>query len=223
MAQLGIIKKGNIKIAPATTSAAVVDINRTRTLDASLQELVEAQALGFPAFSEATAYAVGDKVFYDRRIYRFTTAHAAGAWNAAQVEAVSMQNLFEELPQNYVSVNQAQSFTEAQKTQARQNIDVEAVLVTTAREQVLVEAVAHLQTQIDGLRASMANMGNMKAETINTTEIPAVCDNPLITLAADAPAVAPRVAGALYIDTTNNNIYYAKSVTSNSTGWVKLV
>ena len=34
-------------------------------------------------FSTSTAYAVGDYCIYDGKLYRFTAAHAAGAWNAA--------------------------------------------------------------------------------------------------------------------------------------------
>ncbi|MBQ6403847.1 MAG: hypothetical protein IJI27_08075 [Oscillospiraceae bacterium] len=34
-------------------------------------------------FSTSTAYAVGDYCIYDGKLYRFTAAHVAGAWNAA--------------------------------------------------------------------------------------------------------------------------------------------
>jgi len=40
------------------------------------------------AFSTSTAYAVGDYVLYSNKLYRFTTAHSAGAWNSAQVSEV---------------------------------------------------------------------------------------------------------------------------------------
>lgn len=41
-------------------------------------------------FSTSTAYAIGDFVFYNRKLYRFTAAHAAGAWNAAHVTEVTI-------------------------------------------------------------------------------------------------------------------------------------
>jgi len=41
-----------------------------------------------PAFSAGTAYAVDDHVLYNGSIYKFTTAHPAGAWNATQVSLV---------------------------------------------------------------------------------------------------------------------------------------
>ena len=41
-------------------------------------------------FSASTAYAAGDHVYYDGTLYCFTTAHAAGAWNANHVTAVTV-------------------------------------------------------------------------------------------------------------------------------------
>lgn len=43
----------------------------------------------YPEFSEATAYAVGNVVIFEGKMYRFTSAHAAGVWDASQVEAWS--------------------------------------------------------------------------------------------------------------------------------------
>lgn len=40
----------------------------------------------YPEFSEAKAYAVGDVVLFEGKMYRFTSAHEAGAWDAGQVE-----------------------------------------------------------------------------------------------------------------------------------------
>ena len=40
------------------------------------------------AFSTGTAYAVNDIVAYDNNIWRFKTAHAAGAWNADHVDEI---------------------------------------------------------------------------------------------------------------------------------------
>lgn len=41
-------------------------------------------------FSASTAYAAGDHVYYDGTLYCFTTAHAAGAWNANHVTTVTV-------------------------------------------------------------------------------------------------------------------------------------
>lgn len=43
-------------------------------------------------FSTSTAYAVGDTVVYQGRLYEFTSAHAAGAWNASHVQAISIMD-----------------------------------------------------------------------------------------------------------------------------------
>ena len=42
------------------------------------------------AFSASVAYAIGDRVSYTSVVYVFTATHAAGAWNAAHVDAVSV-------------------------------------------------------------------------------------------------------------------------------------
>ncbi len=41
-------------------------------------------------FSASTAYAVGDYAIYNGSLYRFTTAHPAGAWNASHATAVQL-------------------------------------------------------------------------------------------------------------------------------------
>ena len=41
-------------------------------------------------FSTSTAYAAGAYCIYQGALYRFTTAHAAGAWNAAHVTEVKI-------------------------------------------------------------------------------------------------------------------------------------
>ena len=43
-----------------------------------------------PQFSASTAYTVGQYVFYNKKLYRFTAAHAAGAWNASHVTEVTV-------------------------------------------------------------------------------------------------------------------------------------
>ena len=43
-------------------------------------------------FSTSKAYAVGDMVMYDSKLYKFKTAHSAGAWNNTQVDAISVDD-----------------------------------------------------------------------------------------------------------------------------------
>lgn len=48
-------------------------------------------------FSESTSYAVGDVVTYNGQLYRFTTAHPAGAWNAEHVTPIG--DMFSQITQ----------------------------------------------------------------------------------------------------------------------------
>ena len=43
-----------------------------------------------PDFSTSTAYKAGDYVIYDGKLYKFTAAHAAGAWDASQAEIATV-------------------------------------------------------------------------------------------------------------------------------------
>ena len=45
------------------------------------------------AFSTSTAYADGDIVTYDHKLYKFKTAHSAGAWNSSHVDQISTTGL----------------------------------------------------------------------------------------------------------------------------------
>lgn len=48
-------------------------------------------------FSSSKAYAAGDYVVYSGQLYQFTTAHAAGAWNASHATAVQIADQVSEL------------------------------------------------------------------------------------------------------------------------------
>ena len=61
-----------------------------------------------PAFSDSTAYAIGQYVSYNDRFYRFTSAHAAGAWDSSQVIAVTVAG---EIPK--ILSNTANEFSDA--------------------------------------------------------------------------------------------------------------
>lgn len=88
-------RKTNNPQAPRTFAKLVVDSARSRTLDQSLLNLIERNALGFLPFSTVTAYAVGDECFYDRRLYKFTANKAAGAWDSTKVAEFSVKEYCE--------------------------------------------------------------------------------------------------------------------------------
>ena len=81
------------------------------------------------AFSTSTAYAVGDYVLYSNKLYRFTTAHSAGAWNSAQVSEVKTMDEVSSIKGDLSETVKftAQTLTEDQKAQARENIGAEGL------------------------------------------------------------------------------------------------
>ena len=89
-------KRGtNDPVALKTLDTLVKDTVRNQALSASLINLIERNALGFPPFSTVTAYAAGDIVFYDRRLYKFTAVKTAGAWDSTKVTEFSMKEYSE--------------------------------------------------------------------------------------------------------------------------------
>ena len=95
-------KQGKLKdfdgnyVSPVTTAALVYDAAKDQALSQTLYDTPDRNALGFPAFSTVTAYAEGDIVFYNNKLWKFTADHDAGAWNAAQVEAYSVKDLVDD-------------------------------------------------------------------------------------------------------------------------------
>lgn len=89
--------QGN-KIAPNTCSAAVLDEARNQGLSASLQALVERNALGYPAFTTTEPHTVGQVVFHDRKLWKFTAPLASGAaWDATKVREFSIKEYMDVL------------------------------------------------------------------------------------------------------------------------------
>ena len=89
----------------------VVDGNTVKYDYESLDNLPDASDLGAvsttdiaPTFSTSNAYAVGDYVFYSGTLYRFTSAHSAGAWNASHVTAVALGDDVDGLKTSFDSV-----------------------------------------------------------------------------------------------------------------------
>lgn len=53
-----------------------------------------------PLFNTSTAYAKGDCVIKDAVLYRFKTAHSAGAWNSSEVDAINLSEEVTDLKQD---------------------------------------------------------------------------------------------------------------------------
>lgn len=71
------------------------------TIPADYSDLMAAVA---PTFSTSSAYAAGAYVWYDGKLYKFTTAHTAGNWNSAEVTAAVFADDLAELKTNVYQV-----------------------------------------------------------------------------------------------------------------------
>lgn len=86
------------KVAPNTCSAAVLDEARSQGLSASLAALVERYVLGFAPFTTTQAHAVGERCFYDRRLWKFTAPLASGAaWDSSKVTDYTIVDLVNDM------------------------------------------------------------------------------------------------------------------------------
>ena len=86
------------KMLPETTTVMVTDVARGQALSASLLALVEKNALGFPDFTTTAAHPVGEEVFYDRKLWVFTSELAEGAaWDATKVREFSLKEYVDAL------------------------------------------------------------------------------------------------------------------------------
>ena len=84
--QQGYIKdiNGNKRL-PENTTTLVTDLAKNRALSASLELMIEKNALGYPSFTTTDDWAKDAVVFYDRKLWQFTAAHPAGAWTGNDV------------------------------------------------------------------------------------------------------------------------------------------
>ena len=94
----GYIKNyGGDKMLPQTTSTMVTDVAKEQALSATLADTPDKNALGFPAFTTVTAYSTGDKVYYNNKLWVFTTDHAAGEWDATEVSEFGLKEYIDDL------------------------------------------------------------------------------------------------------------------------------
>ena len=170
-------RQGNLKdyqgnrIAPNTCSAAVLDEARNQGLSASLTALVEKNVLGFPTFVTTSAYAAGDIVFYDRKLWKTKSGgHAAGAWDPAD---------FDEYPlgQDVLFLNRALGKYD------------------TISETVLSQAKAGKYVDVNGAEVSASGFGISAPITLNFGDILLV---PSASAVPAAVSVISRVVTRTY-------------------------
>lgn len=95
----------NNKMIPETTSAMVTDLAKNQALSQTLLDTPDKDALGYPAFSTVTDYAVGDVVYYQNELWKFNAAHTAGAWTGEDVEQFDIKTVLDSLSENKADVD----------------------------------------------------------------------------------------------------------------------
>ena len=87
---------------------------------------------------------------------------------------------------------------------------------------VLAQAFAQVFGEIDGLKAQLNNLGDVRAICVNSEDMPKVQNYPMIVYGAGAPSApnVPAFIGQKYLDTTNKKEYTAFSVTNSVSDWV---
>ncbi len=71
-----------------------------------------------PAFSDTTAYAVGDFVTHEGKFYKCTTAHSAGAWNSSHFTETTVDASYMAKGRDYVTAGKAANSSLGQKATA---------------------------------------------------------------------------------------------------------
>ena len=132
--QGNIRNKAGDNIAPNTTTAAVYDAAKSQALSQTLVDTPEKGVLGYPAFATVTDYAAGTVVFHQNKLWRFTADHAAGVWNAEEVEQFDIKTLVSELQSHLedgtVVPSQAQNL---KSWDERDDQNVESTMTETVR------------------------------------------------------------------------------------------
>lgn len=95
--QGNLIDHNGNKIAVNTLAAAIYDAAKQQALSATLAETPDKRALGYPTFATITSYPVGKVVFHNNALWRFTSAHEAGAWDENEVEPYSVKDLADDI------------------------------------------------------------------------------------------------------------------------------
>lgn len=79
---------------PALQTAAAQAIAAAADAETAAESV---PALVAQTFATTTAYAAGDYVYYDGALYRFTAAHAAGAWTGSDAVEITVTDEFSDL------------------------------------------------------------------------------------------------------------------------------
>lgn len=86
-------------------------------------------------------------------------------------------------------------------------------------QSILAQLLCDLDSRVKGIMARLENLGEVKATTIDSENLPKVCGQPLVVEGAGAPAVVPLFVGQRYHDKTNSKCYEAFAVTGSTSDW----
>ena len=94
-------RQGNIKdyqgnkIVPNTATQAVLDSAKNQALSQTLLDTPDRNALGYEPFSTVLNYPVGKVVYHQNKLWIFTSAHTAGAWNSDHVTEYPIKEMID--------------------------------------------------------------------------------------------------------------------------------
>lgn len=86
-------------------------------------------------------------------------------------------------------------------------------------QSILAQLLCDLDARVKGIMARLENLGEVKAITIDSENLPRVCGQPLVVEGAGAPSVVPHFVGQRYHDNTNSKCYEAFAVTGATSNW----
>jgi len=114
--------EGAGKKYPAGTNVAIANVGTSLSpdmkfdvtgsfydVDAIEGRIDDTQAMIAPEFDSTTAYSINDVVTYQDGLYKFKTAHAAGAWDSTEVDPVVVKDLLSATEPDSLTAAQVQA------------------------------------------------------------------------------------------------------------------
>lgn len=89
-------------------------------------------------------------------------------------------------------------------------------------QNTVAQALCDLEASVNGIKQRLVNLGEVKAITVDSENLPMVCGQPLVIEGAGSPSVVPHFVGQRYHDTTGKKVYEAFSVTGSTNDWTLL-
>lgn len=114
--------EGAGKTYPAGTNVGIVNVGTSLSpsmkfdvcgswydMDAIEGRVDDTQDMIAPAFDATAAYAIGDIVTYQDGLYKFKSAHAAGAWDSTEVDSIAVKDLISSAEPDSLTAAQIQA------------------------------------------------------------------------------------------------------------------